>query len=338
MADAPSRLIGHAKRALEFLAAHAVARRDKEVDRIEPRLKRRAAVLKDRAGAGVDVIAAGGAGEGPASGDLVKGALNAAFAADVAKAIADLHDSRQASIVVLELREEVADRKCLDVAFALCGFRRAGAFTSRHLHSSNDGNYAISSYLRQGDNPLILRIIIIEAAYYGDEHSIFYSTAEFVIKVPAVGLTVYFLAVCISMAATGRLKHESAGATTISACAAAGLLYVALTTSPAKIHWLIHQSQFNEAIGEMPQSKERLRLEILAVKNIDDAPFLPAALDYYVGRSMLIFDSSDQIASPSRSQEWVDAMRAKSGIAANPECHWSIEKIDLHVYAVDAFC
>lgn len=88
----------------------------------------------------------------------------------------------------------------------------------------------------------------------------------------------------------------------------------------------------------MPQSKERLRLEILAVKNIDDAPFLPAALDYYVGRSMLIFDSSDQIASPSRSQEWVDAMRAKSGIVANPECHWSIEKIDLHVYAVDAFC
>jgi len=185
---------------------------------------------------------------------------------------------------------------------------------------------------------IILRIIIIEAAYYGDEHSIFYSTAEFVIKVSAVGLTVYFLAVCISMAATWRLKHESAGPTTISACAAAGLLYVALTTSPAKIHWLIHQSQFNEAIGEMPQSKERLRLEILAVKNIDDAPFLPAALDYYVGRSMLIFDSSDQIASPSRSQEWVDAMRAKSGMVANPECHWSIEKIDLHVYAVDAFC
>lgn len=86
---------------------------------------------------------------------------------------------------------------------------------------------------------IILRIIIIEAAYYGDEHSIFYSTAEFVIKVSTVGLTVYFLAVCISMAATWRLKQESAGATTISACAAAGLLYVALTTSPAKIHWLI---------------------------------------------------------------------------------------------------
>lgn len=185
---------------------------------------------------------------------------------------------------------------------------------------------------------IILRIIIIEAPYYGDEHSIFYSTAEFVIKVSAMGLTVYFLAVCISMAASWSLKHESAGATTIVACAAAGLLYVALTTSPAKIHWVIHQYQFNEAIGEMPQSKERLRLEILALKNIDDAPFLPAALDYYVGRSMLIFDSSDQIASPSRSQEWVDAMRAKSGIVANPECHWSIEKIDLHVYAVDAFC
>lgn len=185
---------------------------------------------------------------------------------------------------------------------------------------------------------IISRIIIIKAAYYADEHSIFYSAAEFVLKVSIIGLTVYFLAVCISMVANRSLKHESAGVTTIIACAAAGLLYVALTTSPAKIHWLIHQYQFNEAIGEIPQSKQRLRLEILAVKKIDDAPFLPAALDYYVGRSMLIFDSSDQIASPSRSQEWVEAMRAKSGIVTNPECHWSIEKIDLHVYAVDAFC
>lgn len=155
LTDTPRRLIGDAERPLQFLATHAVARRDKEVDRVKPRLQRRAAVLKDRPCARVDMIAASRAGERAATCDLVKGALYAALAADMAKAVADLHNPRQASIVVFELREKVANRKRLNVAFASSGFRRAAAFASGHLHSSNDGNYAISSYLRQGYNPLL---------------------------------------------------------------------------------------------------------------------------------------------------------------------------------------
>ena len=39
MADAPSGLIGDAERSLHFLSAHAVARRDKEIDRVKPGLQ-----------------------------------------------------------------------------------------------------------------------------------------------------------------------------------------------------------------------------------------------------------------------------------------------------------
>src|SRR5581483_9687250 len=58
LAHAPRGFVGDAKRALHLLAAHAVARRDEQVDRIEPNRQRRAAVLKDRASARVHMIAA----------------------------------------------------------------------------------------------------------------------------------------------------------------------------------------------------------------------------------------------------------------------------------------
>lgn len=63
LAYASSRLVGDAESALHLLTTQAVARRNKEVDGIEPELQRRAAVLKVGASAGTDVVAAVGAGE-----------------------------------------------------------------------------------------------------------------------------------------------------------------------------------------------------------------------------------------------------------------------------------
>ena len=49
LAHAIGGFVGDAKLAFQFLAAHAVARRDEQVDCIEPNRQGRAAVLKDRA-------------------------------------------------------------------------------------------------------------------------------------------------------------------------------------------------------------------------------------------------------------------------------------------------
>ncbi len=72
LAHAPRGLVGHAKRALKFLAAHAMARRDEKIDRIEPRLQRRAAILKDRSGARINVVAAMRARKARRSGELME--------------------------------------------------------------------------------------------------------------------------------------------------------------------------------------------------------------------------------------------------------------------------
>ena len=61
---APRRLIGHAKLALEFLAADAVARRGEQVDGVEPKLERGAGLLKRRPDRGVQVVTAPLAGIG----------------------------------------------------------------------------------------------------------------------------------------------------------------------------------------------------------------------------------------------------------------------------------
>lgn len=137
LANSPRGFISHAEPALKFLAANAVARRDEQVDCIEPRLERRAAVLKDRSGAGVDVSATCGAGECPAASDLMKCAFDAAFSTDMAQAVADFHDAVKAGVIILELRKEVANRESLNGAFFLASFRRTGAFVSSdslHLH------------------------------------------------------------------------------------------------------------------------------------------------------------------------------------------------------------
>jgi hypothetical protein len=116
LAHAPSRLIGHAKRALQFFAGYAVASGDKKIDRIEPRLQRGVTILKDCASAWVNVIATKGASEGVAPRDFMESCLIAACAADVAQAIPNFHNAFQASIIIRELFKELANRIWLNIA------------------------------------------------------------------------------------------------------------------------------------------------------------------------------------------------------------------------------
>jgi hypothetical protein len=132
MTDAPTRLVGHADCALNFLPRDAVPRRDKQVDDVKPHLQRRAGVLEDRSGARVNVIAAMSARIGRHSGQLVERGLVAALPANVAQSVPDFHNARQASVVAWKLREKFANGKRLDAALFLSGFR--GALTLAGCH------------------------------------------------------------------------------------------------------------------------------------------------------------------------------------------------------------
>lgn len=83
------------------------------------------AFLKDRADAEINAIAARCADKSAACSDLVKCGVNAALAADMAKPVAHFHNPDQASVVVWEVGEKLANRIGLDVAFVLAGFRGA---------------------------------------------------------------------------------------------------------------------------------------------------------------------------------------------------------------------
>src|SRR5262249_50545841 len=98
--------VSDTQRALQFLAAHAVARRNEQVDRIEPNSQRGAAVLKDRLRAGVHVIATRCAGERAAIYQLVKRAVGAALPALMPQAETNLHNVRQAGVIIGEAVEE----------------------------------------------------------------------------------------------------------------------------------------------------------------------------------------------------------------------------------------
>lgn len=111
VAHAPSGLVRHAELPLEFLAAHAVARRDEKVDRIKPDLERRPGVLKDRASGRVKMIATGGTGPRAAVAHAMKGAFNTASPADVTLAEAHVEDMHEAGLIVGEALKEVADTK-----------------------------------------------------------------------------------------------------------------------------------------------------------------------------------------------------------------------------------
>lgn len=187
---------------------------------------------------------------------------------------------------------------------------------------------------------MTLKLFISESSYYvSDDYLMLYSVVEIFVNFLIVGLIVYFFGLTILAVSNLGFKRETGRLSMIGICASAsGILYVVLNLAPARIHWVIHQREFREAISKIPQNNDSLKLDILATKRNVDAPFLPGALDNYVSRSVLIFDDSDQIARTVRSAEWMSAMRRKSSLIANPQCHSIVKRIDLHVYAVDVFC
>ncbi len=111
-----------------------MARRDEQIDRIEPRLERRTGIFKNRAGSRVNVVAAMRAGKGTAVAHAVERRESMALAARMLHAEANVHDVLEASFVIREPGEEVANRK--QGCFAL-------------VHALNIGQLP---YLRQGDN------------------------------------------------------------------------------------------------------------------------------------------------------------------------------------------
>jgi hypothetical protein len=150
LAYAPRRLIGHAKRALQFLARYAVASDDEKIDRIEPRLQRRMTILKDRASAWVNVIATKGASERMAPRDLMESCFIAARAANVTQAIPNFHNAFQASIVISEFFKEFANRKLLNIADLRTSLALAVATAG---HGDHARHHELFYNLCQGDNP-----------------------------------------------------------------------------------------------------------------------------------------------------------------------------------------
>src|SRR5690242_89093 len=97
---------------MQLHAAYAMARRGEQIDRIEPVLQRRARLLEDRAGAGVDVTAAMRAAIGLAVLKAMERSVHdAAHTAVMAKAKSDIHQAFKAGGVIREPLEELADRK-----------------------------------------------------------------------------------------------------------------------------------------------------------------------------------------------------------------------------------
>ena len=86
-----------------------MACRDKEVDRIEPRLERGAGVLKHGASSRINVVATSGASPCAAVCQAVEGAVDTASAADMAWAVANVEDMDEASLIIREPCEELAD-------------------------------------------------------------------------------------------------------------------------------------------------------------------------------------------------------------------------------------
>lgn len=96
-----------------------MARRDKQIDRIEPKLERRPGIFKDRASSRVNVVTTSSARIGPAIFHLVERRFLAAFPAYVAHPETHIHDVIKAGLIIGEAFEEVPYGKFW--CFALAG-------------------------------------------------------------------------------------------------------------------------------------------------------------------------------------------------------------------------
>ena len=114
-----------------------MARGNEKENRIVPDRQGRLAVLKDRASAGVDMMATGSAWIGLAGGNAVVGSLNTTGRAEALEAIPLFHDVLKAGVIIREPLEELADWQFGGNWFAL----------------AHNQEYRGKSYVCQGDNP-----------------------------------------------------------------------------------------------------------------------------------------------------------------------------------------
>lgn len=109
MADTPSRLVGHAQLALQFLRGHAVARRGEQEHGVKPLLQGCPGAGKGRPGHRVYVMPAPLADIGRFLAEPMELAVLPALRAVALFAVANLHKMVQAGIVVREAIEELLD-------------------------------------------------------------------------------------------------------------------------------------------------------------------------------------------------------------------------------------
>ena len=109
MADAPSRLVGHAKFALQLFSRNTVARSGELVNRQKPKLQRRAAVLEQSADSGMQMMAADTAAKSAFGLQAIPFGLFAAFRAGMALTKAAIKNVLQASLIVRVLGEKLSD-------------------------------------------------------------------------------------------------------------------------------------------------------------------------------------------------------------------------------------
>ena len=88
-----------------------MARGDKEIDRIEPRLQRRPRVLKDGARGRINVVATGCASPSATIAHAVKCAFDAASLANVTIPEANAENVFKAGFIIGEALEEFTDAK-----------------------------------------------------------------------------------------------------------------------------------------------------------------------------------------------------------------------------------
>lgn len=105
----PRGLVGDAKLALQFSAAHAVARGGEQEDCVEPELQGGAALFKDCAYLRVDVVAAPLAGIGLLALKTIPLRFTLAFWANVTLSEAHIEQVFKAGFVARELLEELAN-------------------------------------------------------------------------------------------------------------------------------------------------------------------------------------------------------------------------------------
>jgi hypothetical protein len=110
MSHAPRAFVRHAKLSFQFLGGNAVAGRGEEVDRIEPKLEGRAAVLERRADGRVKMMPAPLAGISAFCLNLVPVRLALALRAGMALAKTNRKNVRQAVVIRRELLKKITDR------------------------------------------------------------------------------------------------------------------------------------------------------------------------------------------------------------------------------------